>query len=219
MRQVIRQWLALVLLVAATSVAVIGQTSDPIDGVCAMSQDLTAYSAMIRMAQHQKGGSSEIEFTFDFVPPDRMRIVYTAPATVKGQTIIVNADKFYTYIPSLNRNVWQDVGDGGSNQGEEMGFLYDFVTRAAAEAVDLAAASVEEDNETFVLEGTDESLEVVVLNLAKDEEREVVLLNTLDFVPVAITIYSGDVLEMEIRVLDYQVNGDFDDAWFAIPER
>ncbi len=219
MRRVIRQLLTWVLLVTATTATVMGQSSAPIDNVCAVSQDLTAYSAMIHMVQHQKSGTSEIEFTFDFVPPDRMRIVYTAPATVNGQTIIVNANKFYTYIPSLNRNVWQDVGDGGSNQGEEMGFLYDFVTRAAAAAMAQAVVGVEEDNKTFVLEGTDETLGVVTLHLEQDEKRQVILLNALDFVPVAITIYSFDLLEMEIRVLDYQVNGDFDDAWFVIPER
>jgi|GEM_PF-2399891 len=219
MRHIIRRLLALALLVVITSTTVVGQTSDPMDSVCAMSQDLTAYSAMIRMVQHQKGGTSEIKFTFDFVPPDRMRIVYTAPATVEGQMILVNADKFYTHIPSLNRNVWQDVDEGGGNQGEEMGFLYDFVTRAAAAALAQSVVDVEDSNETFVLEGTEEILDVVILNLSKDEERQVVLLNALDSVPVAISIYSFDSLAMEIRVLDYQVNGDFDEAWFAIPER
>lgn len=219
MRHVIRRLLVLLLLVSAACATATGQTSDPVDSVCAMSQDLEAYTATIRMVQHQKGTSSEIEFTFDFVPPDRMRIVYTAPATVEGQTIIVNASKFYTHIPSLNRHVWQDVGEGGSNQGEEMGFLYDFVTRAAAAAIAQATIHVEQTDETFLLVAKDEILEVVILNLSNDEEQQVVLLNTADSVPVSITIYSSDVLEMEIVVLDYQVNGSFDDAWFAIPER
>jgi len=197
----------------------LGQGTVPIEAVCAASQDLTAYSATIQMAQHQDGNDSEIEFAFDFVPPDRMRIVYMAPATVVGQTMILNADRFYTHIPALSRNVWQDVGEGGGNQGEEMGFLYDFVTQSAAEALDQSVVEVGEAHEHYAVEGTDETIEVNVLTLSIDDERQVVWLNVLDAVPVAIWIYSGDDLVLELRVLDYEINGTFEEEWFDIPEQ
>jgi outer membrane lipoprotein-sorting protein len=171
------------------------------------------------MTQCQGKNQSVIEFTFDFVPPNRMRIVYTAPDTVEGQTMILNADKFYTYIPSLHRSVWQDVKDGSGNQGKEMGFLYDFVTCSAAAALDGGVAQVEEEGQTYVLESTDETVDVSLLTLTTDDERQVILLNTSDDAPVAISIYQDDELTMEIQVLGYQMNGDFDASWFDIPEK
>ncbi len=215
----IRRILMTITLVAAVATPCLGQTADPIGAVCAASQDLTAYAAAIRMTQHQDDGASQIEFTFDFVPPDRMRILYTAPTTVDGQTMILNADKFYTYIPALSRSVWQDVGEGGGNQGEEMGFLYDFVMQAAADALERSVVDASEDRATYMLEGTDETIEVDVVTLTIDDERQVVWLNVLDGAPVAVSIYDRDDLILEIRVLDYEINGTFDEGWFVIPEK
>ena len=214
------RWLVVVMAVAAGfGVVAYAQTPDLIEPVCAVSQNLTAYTAQIRMTQHQSQDASEIEFTFDFVPADRMHILYTAPAMVEGQTVILNADRFYTYIPSLHRSVWQNAGEGGSNPGEEMGFLYGFVTCAAEAALEAADVQIEACEDPFELEGTGEALDVAVLTLVNGEERQVVLLNVLDGVPVAISIYDGDELAMEIRVLDYQINGSIDEAKFVIPEQ
>ena len=212
--------LVLVLVwTAALAVAAFGQMQDPMEAVCAVSGELTAYTAQIRMTQYQSQDDSVIEFAFSFVPTDRMHIVYTAPAMVEGQTVILNADEFYTYIPSLNRSVWQNAGEGGSNPGEEMGFLYSFVTRVASTALAEAETHIDVSGETFDLEGTDEVLDVAVLTLVQGEERQVVLLNLVDAAPVAISIYNGDDLKMEIRVLDYQINGAVDEAKFVIPEQ
>jgi outer membrane lipoprotein-sorting protein len=214
-----RRLLMTTALILAVVVPCVGQTADPIEAVCSASQNLTAYSATVRMTRHDGRSDSMIEFTFDFVPPDRMRIVYTAPTTVQGQTMVLNADHFYTYIPALHRRVWQDVSGDGGNQGEEMGFLYDFVTQSASTTLEQAAVEVSESGETFLLEGTDEAVDVYVLTLSQEYEKQIVLLNVLDTAPVAISIYNGDELTLEIQVLDYQINGSFDEAWFAIPEQ
>lgn len=218
MMKKVRRILMMAAFVAA-SAASLGQPTDPRDTVCATSRDLTAYSATIRMTQHQARSDSVIEFRFDFVPPDRMRIVYTAPAAVVDQTMILNGDKLYTYIPSLRRHIWQDVDDGEGNQGEEMGFLYDFVTQSASEALKQATAEVANKREPFTLESTGGMLDAHVLTLLGTEERQVVLLNTVDAAPVAVSIHHGDHMVMEVRVLGYEINGDFEEAWFAIPEK
>lgn len=215
----IQRLLITAVWLATVAIPCLGQTADPIEAVCTMSQDLSSYSATIRMTQYQDGGESEIEFTFNFVPPDRMRILYTAPATVDGQTMILNADRFYTYIPSLHRSVWRNVGEGGGNQGEEMGFLYDFVTCSAAETLDQSVVEIGEECDDYLLEGIDENVEVNVLTLSIEEERQAVFLNVVDAAPVAISIYNNDDLAVEIDVLDYEINGPFDEAWFAIPEQ
>jgi len=138
---------------------------------------------------------------------------------VEGQMMILNADRFYTYIPALSRSVWQDVGEGGGNHGKEMGFLYDFVTQSAAKVLEQSVTEVSEDCETYVFEGTDETTEVAVLTLSIDDERQVVWLNTFDVSPVAIWIYNGDDLVLELRVLGYEIDGIFDEEWFVIPEQ
>jgi outer membrane lipoprotein-sorting protein len=219
MMQRIGWFVVTVVLITVAASAVGAQTADPMEAVRAASEALEAYSATIRMTQHQARGDSVIEFSFDFVPPDRMRIVYSAPNTVKGQTMILNGDRFYTYIPSLHREVWQDVGDGEGNQGEEMGFLYDFVTRSVSEVLESATTEVSETRETYVLEGTEELLDVDILTLITAEDRQVVWLNAVDATPVAVAIYTGDELAMEIQVLDYCVDGASDESWFTIPEK
>ena len=217
--KILRQFLMMTVLALAIGLPCLAQTTDPIEEVCLVSQSLTSYSASIRMTQHQDANDSEIEFTFDFVPPNRMRIMYTAPATVEGQMMILNADRFYTYIPALSRSVWQDVGEGGGNHGAEMGFLYDFVTQSASQVLEQSLAEIGEDCETYLFEGTDETIEVDVLTLSIDDERQVVWLNALDAAPVAIWIYNGDDLVLELRVLGYEINGIFDEEWFVIPEQ
>ena len=214
-----RRLLTGMVLMMALSVAALGQAYDPIEAVCAVSQDLAAYTAQIRMTQHQSEDGSQIEFAFSYVSPNRMHILYTAPTTVEGQTVILNGDKFYTYIPSLHRSVWQDAGEGGSNPGEEMGFLYSFVTRTASTALEESVVHVEEGQDTFELEGSGEILDVATLTLTTGEDRQVVLLSVLDATPVAISIYNGDDLKMEIRVLDYHVNEAVDENLFVIPEQ
>jgi len=212
-----RRFLVLAALVAAMAAATLGQSPDLLQSVCDVSETLAVYSATIRMTQHHGNDDSVIEFEFDFVPPDRMRIVYTAPPTVEGQNMILNGEQFYTYIPSLRRHVWQAVGEGASNPGEDMGFLFDFVTHAVPEALEGAESHLAEACETFVLEKTNVALEVGVLTLLADSVQQIVRLNVVDAAPVAIDIFHEDELAMEILVLDYLLNGVFDEAWFAIP--
>ena len=100
-----------------------------------------------------------------------------------------------------------------------MGFLYDFVTQSASEVLEQSVAEIGEDCETYMLEGTDEAIEVDVLTLSIDDERQAVWLNALDAAPVAIWIYNGDDLVLELRVLSYEINGTFDEEWFVIPEQ
>jgi outer membrane lipoprotein-sorting protein len=211
--------LLLVLFLALAAPAAVGQTSAVLTTVQTASASLTAYSADIQMTQHQSRGDSVIDFSFDFVPTDRMRIVYTSPASVDGQTMILNGDQFYTYIPSLNRHVWQTVSGGDSGQGQEMGFLYDFVTHAATDVIQADSVQVSDTTGTYTLEKTGDVLDVVTMTLTAEKEKQVVTINLADGAPVAIDIYKEDKLTMEVRVQDYVLDGPFEDAWFAIPKK
>jgi len=216
----IRCLILLAALVTSTTLWAAAQETDILDTIKTASEELSAYSATIQMTRHEARGDSLIAFSFDFVPTDRMRIAYTDPASVNGQTMILNADSFYTYIPSINRRVWQDVSEGGNDQGEELGFLYDFVVRAAAAFIDACSDAKLVENGTYVLEGTEEAtIDIAKLSFQLSEERQEVWINLADAVPVAVYIYDGDELVMEIRVLSYQVNGPIDDTLFAIPAK
>jgi outer membrane lipoprotein-sorting protein len=210
----------LAVLVALVGFAGMAQDAGFLDLIKTTSDRLTSYSATIQMTQHQARGDSVIVFSFNFSPPNRMRIVYTSPASVDGQTMILNTNRFYTYIPSLSRRLWQDVAEGSNDQGEEMGFLYDFVTQNASTFITTAiVVEVYTDSESYTLAGSDTAIEVIKLVVETPDGRQVVKANHADAVPVAIDIYDGDDLIMEICVLDYVLNAEIDDSMFAIPEK
>lgn len=208
--------LGLLALVAFSAAA---QGTGILDRVQSASQALTAYTATIQMTQHKGRTQSTIAFSFDFVPPDRMRIVYTDPVSMKGQTMILNADKFYTYLPSLDRRVWQDIKKGGNDQGKEMGFLYDFVTRGAGAFIAAHPVTVASQTSSTTLTAASQTVVTVELDFALPNGKQVVRVNTADGAPVSIGIYDGDTLSMEVRVLDYTINGSIDDALFQIPAK
>jgi len=208
--------LGLLTLLALSATA---QETGILDQVQSASSSLTAYTATIQMTQHKGRTQSTISFSFDFVPPDRMRIVYTDPASVKGQTMILNADKFYTYLPSLNRRVWQDVKNGGSDQGKEMGFLYDFVTRGAETFIATHPVTVASQTSSTTLTATRQTVETVELEFVLPNGKQVVRVNAADGAPVSVDIYQGETLSMEIRVLGYTMNGSIDNALFQIPAK
>jgi len=217
-RRFVRSLLPLGLL----ALLVFGATANGawiLDQVQSASGGLTAYAATIQMTQHKGRTQSTIAFSFDFVPPDRMRIVYTDPGAVKGQTMILNGDRFYTYLPSLNRRVWQDVKKGGTDQGKEMGFLYDFVTRGAEAFIAAHPVTVASQTSSYTLTATGQTVETVSLAFALPDGRQVVRLNTGDGAPVTVDIYQGETLAMELRVLGYAMNESIDDTVFRIPAK
>ena len=215
----IRWTLLLTVFVAWASLAAAAQETGVLNDVRTTSESLTTYCATIEMTQHQARGDSVIVFAFDFAPTDRMRIAYTSPASVDGQMMILNGARFYTYIPSLNRQLWQDVEDGGNDQGEEMGFLYDFVTRSAGAFIDASVVEVAETPESYILDAAEQEIAVTELLFQTPDGRQMVKVNRADAAPVAIDIYDGDDLIMEIRVLSYILNEELDEALFAIPEK
>jgi len=219
MTQRIRWTLLFAAFVALAAPAAAAQDTGLLNDIQSASESLTAYCATIEMTQHQARGDSVITFTFDFVPTDRMRIAYTSPASVDGQMMILNTGRFYTYIPSLNRRLWQDVEDDSNDQGEEMGFLYDFVTRSTAAFIDAAIVEATENTEPYVLGAAEQEIEVTELIFQTPDGRQTVKVNRADAAPVAIDIYDGDDLTMEIRVLSYILNAEPDEALFAIPEK
>ena len=212
-------WLLVALVAQIVMGAAAQEGTDILDAITASSEALTSYSATIQMTRHETRGESIITFSFDFVPADQMSIIYTNPASVSGQTMILNASKFYTYIPSINRRIWQDVGDGGNDQGEELGFLYDFVIRDAATFIDSNPIEGPSTIESYVLEGSETTIDVAKFAFQVEDGQQVVWVNQADAVPVAVDLYDGDDLVMEVRVLEYRANEPIDDSVFVIPDK
>ena len=214
-----KTWWLIVALIAQIATVAAAQETDILDAITASSEALTSYSATIQMTRHEARGESIITFSFDFVPADRMSIIYTDPASVSGQTMILNADKFYTYIPSINRRIWQDVDDESNDQGEELGFLYDFVIRAAATFIDINPIEGPSTIESYVLEDSGTTIDVTKVAFQVEDGQQVVWVNQADAVPVAVDLYDGDDLVMEVRVLEYRANEPIDDSVFVIPDK
>lgn len=202
-------------------VAVIGmaQEADLPSRIAEASDALTAYEATIEMTRYESRGESRIVFEFAFIPSDRMRIRYTAPESLDGQLMILNGNAFYTYVPSLRREIWQDVDDGSGNQGEEMGFLYDFVSQAVADFLAVQEiGGIEGPSEAQLGEG-EAAASVYTVTFTEEGQRQVCWIAEQDFAPVKIEIYDDDILVMAIRVLEYRMNETLDEAVFEIPER
>jgi len=217
-----RQFARYVLPLGVVALLVLGATAqgvDILDQVQSASHGLTSYAATIQMTQYKGHTQSTIEFSFDFVPPDRMRIVYTEPASVKGQTMILNTGNFYTYLPSLDRQVWQDVKSGGNDQGKEMGFLYNFVTHGAKAFIDANSVEISPQTSSYTIATTKQLIETVELEFTLPTGKQIARINTADGTPVSIDIYNGDKLAMEVRVLDYSLDKPIDSSLFQIPEK
>ncbi len=217
---------AILALLTIVGVGIAGFTqgeesaTDKLQRIQAASNDLVAFSATIEMTRHEARSDSTIVFDFSFAPSERMRICYTAPASLNGQTMILNGNRFYTYIPSMNRRVWQDVGkdDDSRNQGEEMGFLFEFVNQSTEPFFAAYAAQIRDGAASNPIVPGDLTTDAVFIEFVSESERQCVWIDTEDFVPVAVDLYADGELTMEVRVLDYELNGELPEDWFAIPE-
>lgn len=185
------------------------------------SNALQTFSAAIMMTQHSGKKASTIEFQFTYVPPAKMRIEYTAPKTLVGQLVIINGDQVYTYMPALHRSMHKTVSADSGHQGEEMGFLYYFVDRRVGDFARDYKPSPVEGPQTYSFEhdGSTFSYDAYKVTLTGKKGRQIVWCDAHTFVPIAIDIYDGEKLAIEVRVLNYKYNGSVPEATFTIPDR
>jgi len=183
------------------------------------SNALQTFSATIMMTKYNGSKGSTIEFQFTFVPPTKMRIEYTAPKALVGQLLIINDDQIYTYMPSLHRTMHATVDDGSGNQGEEMGFLYYFVDRRIDEFVqENTPLSLEGPQEySFEHDGETVSYNAYKVELSASDGKEIVWCDAETLVPIAVDIYDGGKLTIEVRVVSYDYNGSVSEDTFVIP--
>ena len=184
------------------------------------SNALQTFSATIMMTQYSGKKASTIEFQFTYVPPTKMRIEYTAPKALVGQLLIINGDQLYTYMPALHRSLHRTVSGDGGDEGKEMGFLYYFVNRSLSEFLQAYTISPVDGPEKYTYEynGKEVSYNACKLELIGEDGKQIVWCDAASLVPIAIDIYDGDTLAIEIRVVDYEYNGIVPEAAFVIPD-
>ncbi len=188
-----------------------------IQDVQSASSSLSSFRGTVQMTRHETSGTSVIVYDVAFIPPDKMRIEYTAPATLKGQRLIVNGDQFYTYIPSLNRTIRKKVDASSDAQGQEMGFLYDFIDRKAAQFFALYTLDSLTGPDPYTLETGSTAIEVFTSTFADQKTQQKIKTHATDCVPVSVDIYSAGTLTMEVRLLNYALNVAIPSDTFAIP--
>ncbi len=206
-----------VTMLMVFALGAVGAEGDLIQKIVTVSEGLTAFKATIYMANY-KGPKAEIEFEFAFVPPNKMRIEYLAPENLAGQLVILNGNQLYTYLPLLHRAVRKKVKPGTEHPGTEMGFLYFFVSRDLSNFLEKYVPE-EIQTETFAWEhGKQKKIyETYRITFVSEEGKQVVWCDAETFVPVAVDIYQGNKLVMEVRVLEYEYNGTILPQEFAIP--
>ena len=205
------------LAVLGMAFVLVAGAADVLQAIAAASQELSSFRATIHMVRYGKQ-KAEIEFTFEFVPPVKMRIEYLAPANLKGQLVILNGDQLYTYLPALHRAVRKKVTPGSHHPGEEMGFLYQFVEGQAAAFLAGQRVTVEGPLPFTWPHGEETvSYQAYKVTLAGEEETQVVWCDADTFVPVGVDIYRGGELLIEVRVVKYEYNEELPPEDFAIP--
>ncbi len=213
----VQVWTAVLLLV--TGIATIGIAEEDVLGkVQAASAGLEAFQATIYMVNYGSR-KAEIEFAFAFVPPSKMRIEYLAPKNLEGQLVILNGDQLYIYLPAFHRAVRKTVSEGSEHPGTEMGFLYYFVEKDLAAFLEgLSLTSVAGPKE-FVWRHGEEvvTYRAYELTFAGEKERQIVWCDAETFVPVGVDIYRNGKLTIQVRVAEYEYNGDIPPEEFAIP--
>ena len=70
-----------------------------------------------------------------------------------------------------------------------------------------------------MLEGSGTTIDVTKLAFQVEDGQQVVWVNQVDAVPVAVDLYDEDDLVMEVRVLEYRANEPIDDSVFVIPDK
>ena len=210
----------MLLVIALLSVVSLADDVVPFQDIVDASNALQTFSATIMMTQHSGKKASTIEFQFMYVPPAKMRIEYTAPKTLVGQLVIINGDQVYTYMPALHRSMHKTTSDNGGDEGKEMGFLYYFVNRSLGDFLHEYAPSPVDGPQEYAFEhdGSNFSYDAYKVTLTGTNGRQIVWCDAESFVPIAIDIYDGDKLTIEVRVLDYEYNGSIPEAAFVIPE-
>jgi len=217
----LKKMIALMLVVIALfGVVSLADDVVPFQDVVDASDALQTFSATIMMTQHSGKKESTIEFQFMYVPPAKMRIEYTAPKVLIGQLVIINGDQVYTYMPALHRSMHKTVSDNGGDEGKEMGFLYYFVNRSLGDFLHDYSPSPVDGPQGYAFENDDSNIfyDAYKVTLTGTGGKQIVWCDTKSFVPIAIDIYDGDELVIEVRVLDYEYNGSVPEEAFVVPE-
>mgnify|MGYP000271261039 CR=1 FL=1 len=207
---------ALVLIVGLASIGM--SQEDVLGRVKAASAGLEAFRATIYMVNYGSR-KAEIEFAFAFVPPSKMRIEYLAPKNLEGQLVILNGDQLYIYLPALHRAVRKTVSEGSEHPGTEMGFLYYFVEKDLAAFLEGLPLTRVAGLKGFVWRHGEEvvTCRAYELTFTGEKEKQIVWCDAETFVPVAVDIYQGGKLAIQVRVVEYEYNGVIPPEEFAIP--
>jgi len=207
-------------LTVGLGMAVVAANTVTLQDIVSASDALQTFQATIYMARYTGNQKAEIEFRFEFVPPAKMRIEYIFPKNLVGQLVILNDDQLYTFLPALNRAVRKTVTESSAHPGEEMGFLYHFVNRDLAAFTKSHTASTITGLLTFTWQHNKDKItyKAYKLMFTGKDNKQVVWCDATTFVPIAVDIYEGNKLTIEVRVIDYVYNGSIPDKEFAIPE-
>ncbi len=215
-----RAMCATLLTIGLLGIGALAANTVTLQDIVDASTGLQTFQATIFMTRYTGDRKAEIEFDFKFAPPANMRIEYLAPKNLVGQLVILNGDHLYTYLPALNRAVRKTVTERSGHPGEEMGFLYYFVERDLDAFMKDYTASALDGPQSFTWNhGKDKiTYQAYKLTFTGKGEEQVVWCDAATLVPIAVDIYAGDKLTIEVRVIDYVYNGAIPADEFAIPK-
>ncbi len=193
--------------------------ANPIDRVVEKSDALESFQAKIAMTKFRKSKKSKIILKFLFISPDMMRIDYLSPDRLRGQLIIVNQKKFYSYIPSLNREITKTVEKGENQAGKEMGFFFRFVDQTTSDF--LKNYKLQENSgpmtAEYEIEDFKQSYKVYEAVFIKGNKKQIVEISANSHVPVGVQIFDDGAKVISLKVLSFDYNKGIAKDKFKIP--
>lgn len=207
-------------LVLSISLCSLGK-SNRMEKIAEKSSSLDSFQAKIAMRKFRDKGDSDIKLKIKFLYPDQMKIEYMKPDRVKGQLIIVNENRFYSYIPTLDREINKKAGEGSNETGKEMGFFYKFLTRSVDNFLENHKLESLEGPKTRTIETDNKSkqYEIYQGEFTKGNSSQVVQFTADTHIPVFVKILKDDEKRILLKILSHEYNPSIPSTEFKIPPK
>ncbi len=175
------------------------------------SANLKTVSCHIRAENHSLRKVSVVEFDFYFKRPEKMRIDYTSPKSMRGSFIAVDGKYFYNYVASLKRKMKKRI-TGTKNPGKDLGVFFDYIVGdldKALKGVDVSLVGSEK------IEVNSKKIETFHFRFVKGYIGQEVWFDSKNLFPVKIEIYFKGKLKSRFVVWNLSINVDIDDGLFS----
>ena len=208
------------LLIGAAAVSAAPGLPSTLSPVLQRAESLRTMSCSVTAENHQSRRTSIIGYDFSFKRDrEKMRIRYVAPRNMKGTTIAIDGEYFYSYMPNLNRTMKRRLSADSTtkNPGEDMGLFFHFVKGDFAERIAEMQITDRGNEQIRILHGKERSTVTTDhFTFSRDTLRQEIWFDTRLHVPVKVEVYRNGKLQIRIFISAVELNQPLDDRTFSL---